>query len=216
MTIACHLLDAFETTSLDAARRAFAAAAPLPMQQAWRETPEPAFAPAIVRVGWRDDALWVFAELTDADIFSDATDDNQRFWELGDSFEVFLQPAGQAAYVEFQVTPSNRQLQLRFPDVEWRSRVSKDDAVAKALMPRRSFRSTTWVDTATGQWVVLAVIPSASVSGRPTLVVGEDWMFSFSRYDYTRGAAAPVISSTSPHAEPGFHRLEEWGRLVVA
>jgi hypothetical protein len=215
VTIDCTRLDAFDATSRDAARRAFAGAAPLPMQQAWRATPEPAFAPAVVRVRWRDDALWVFAELHDADIFSDATDHNQRFWELGDSFEMFLQPVGQAAYVEFQVTPANLQLQLRFPDVGWRSRVSPEDAFSQALMSPGRFQSRIWVDTAAEQWTVLATIPAVSVSGRATLAVGEEWRFSFSRYDYTRSVVAPVISSTSAHAQPGFHRLEEWGQLVV-
>jgi hypothetical protein len=40
------------------------------------------------------------------------------------------------------------------------------------------------------------------------------WRFSFSRYDYIRGRREPMISSTSPHARPGFHRREEWGTLI--
>jgi hypothetical protein len=43
-----------------------------------------------------------------------------------------------------------------------------------------------------------------------------EWRFSFSRYDYTRGRVAPVISSTSPHAKADFHHQQEWGILRLA
>jgi hypothetical protein len=31
-----------------------------------------------------------------------------------------------------------------------------------------------------------------------------------------RGGGEPVIASTSPHAEPDFHRQQEWGALNFA
>jgi hypothetical protein len=51
------------------------------------------------------------------------------------------------------------------------------------------------------------------VCDRPGPLASAEWLFSFSRYDYTRGRGEPVISSTSPHAAPAFHRQQEWGRL---
>jgi hypothetical protein len=51
------------------------------------------------------------------------------------------------------------------------------------------------------------------VCDRARSLEGTDWLFSFSRYDCTRGLAVPVISSTSPHAAPSFHRQQEWGTL---
>lgn len=209
----CIHLAAFDTGTLADVRRAFSTAPGVAMQQAWRDSPEPAFARAIVRTGWREQSLFVFAELTDADIFSAATDHNQRFWELGDAFEMFFQPVAQPAYVELQVTPHNHRLQLRFPDETWRARVPKDDAVSKALMPVETFASTVWIDRAAEQWCVLAVIPCAAVRDVARDLAGDCWKFSFSRYDYTRAHDAPVISSSSPHAAPGFHRLHEFGEL---
>jgi hypothetical protein len=211
--IDCPRLAAFDAASLTAVRRVLSNAHAVPMRQAWRAEPEPSLAPAAVRAGWRDDVLCVFAELADADIHTAVTDHNQRSWELGDVFEMFLQPVGQLSYVELQVAPNNCRLQLKFPDAEWRGRVSKEDAVSQALRPTDTFTSTTWLDAALGQWCVLAMIPAATVADRPGPLAGSHWRFSFSRYDYTRGANAPVISSTSPHAEPGFHRLHEWGIL---
>lgn len=209
----CARLASFDAANADAVRRAFADAVPLAMQQAWRVAPEDHFAPATVRTGWRDQSLLIFAELTDADVFTTATEHNQRLCEIGDAFEVFLRPVGQDAYAEFHVAPNNLQMQLHFPDAGWRDRVSKEDAILKALMPLHSFQSHTWLDAAAGRWCVLAEIPSASVCDQPGPLAGTAWRFSFSRYDYTRGREAPVISSTSPHAVARFHRQEEWGLL---
>jgi hypothetical protein len=203
----------FSASDFSDVRRAFAGAAPMSMRQAWLRELEPGFAPAVVRAGWRDETLFVFGELTDADIFTNATDHNQRFWELGDTFEVFLRPVEQAAYVELHVAPNNLRLQLRFPDAGWLASMPKDEAFAKALIPKSTFQSYVWLHPDAGQWCVLAEVPAAAVCARAQPLGGTEWRFSFSRYDYTRGREAPVISSTSPHAAPSFHRQEEWGTL---
>jgi hypothetical protein len=80
------------------------------------------------------------------------------------------------------------------------------------LISGDAFRSTVWVEG--GRWVVLAEIPASLVCGAPTPLPGQRWRFSFSRYDYTRGRAEPVISSTSPHPCADFHRQEDWGLLL--
>jgi len=211
--IDCRPLASFDSTSLDAVRRAFAVVEPIHTQQAWRAVPEPEFAPAFVRTGWRDEDLYVFAELIDADVCTTATADNQRFWEMGDTFEMFLRPDAQSAYVEFHVAPGNLQLQLRFPDGDWLSRTAPELAFSGALLPPGRFVSQAWVDRTLPGWCVLAKIPNQSVCDEPVPLDGTNWAFSFSRYDCTRGADAPVISSTSPHTLPRFHRQQEWGRL---
>jgi hypothetical protein len=212
-TIDCGPLAAFDEADLDDVRCAFEHAAPISMRQAWLVKPEPAFAPAVVRTGWRDQSLLVFAELTDTDIFTTATDDNQRFWELGDTFEMFLRPVEQESYVEFHVAPSNLRLQLRFPDAGWIARAAKADVFSLAVMPLNQFQSRTWVHADAHQWCALAVIPAASVCAQPGPLAGAEWRFSCSRYDHTRGRETPVLSSTSPHAAPSFHRQQEWGVL---
>ena len=68
-------------------------------------------------------------------------------------------------------------------------------------------------DIREGDHTSLATIPADAVRETPRDLAGDRWKFSFSRYDYTRGHGAPVISSTSPHAQPGFHRLHEFGEL---
>lgn len=214
--IVCHELPAFDAARLDHVRRAFAAASPVMSQQAWLPKPEKQFLPMTVRTGWRGAKLFVFAELDDADVSTRATRPNQRFWELGDVFEIFLRPEDRQAYVEFQVAPNNLRLQLRYPGASAFRQAGAEDAVERFILHSKAFASSVWLRPEAGKWFVLAEISARSVCQKDAVLPGERWKFSFSRYDYTRGNMRPVISSTSPHARPGFHRQAEWGTLVFA
>jgi hypothetical protein len=107
-----------------------------------------------------------------------------------------LGPAGEKAYYEFHVTPSNSVLQLRF-EGDGESKSLEDQMVAEPL-----FISETSL-THEG-WSVVARIPLDGLF--PT--THPEWLLSFGRYDYTVGQAKPVISSTSPHAICNFHRRD--------
>ena len=209
----CPELPAFDADKVEAVRAAFAAAEGCELRQAGRAEPEPEFAPATVRVGWRGDSLLVFAELADADIFSRATGHNQRMWELGDVLELFLQPADSPGYVEFHITPNNYRLQLRFPDTATLRRAQAEKRFEHLLLPDGVFSSRTWVQPENKTWLVLATVPVRVVDVMDRPVAGMKWKFSFSRYDCTRGRPEPIHSSTSPHASPDFHRREDWGTL---
>jgi hypothetical protein len=213
LAIECHELSAFNTGSLDDVRRAFHSATPCFLRQAWLKHEESGFAPGTVRLGWRDESLLVLAELTDSDIFSNATKFNQRLWELGDSFEIFLRPIKQEAYVEFQVSPDNQWLQLRYPDAEALKRARDTGSIENVLVRDKVFHSNTWVRSQERKWFVFADIPAVSVRSKTGSLPGDQWRFSFSRYDYTRGSKQPVISSTSPHTQANFHRQQEWGTV---
>ncbi|MBI4061904.1 MAG: hypothetical protein HY403_10780 [Elusimicrobia bacterium] len=197
--VACVELERFDETDIAAVRRAFSAAPPCPLAQAWRPAPEPDFRPASARVGRREKSLLVFAELADDDVHSAATGFNQRLWELGDAFEIFLQAPGAAHYAEFHVAPNNQRLQLRIPIPR-----PHDLPPERMMVAQKLFDSRAWIGRG---WHVLAEIPFESVGGRPT-------RFSFSRYDRARGRPEAVLSSTSPHAAADFHRREEWGTLA--
>lgn len=201
-----------DTSPLSAFRDAFADAEPLFLKQAWRESPEPSFRPATVRVCWQDDRLLVLAELDDVDITTAATSHGQRFWELGDTFEIFLAADGVGQYIECHVTPLNQRLQLRFP-LDGPAALGPDPFV-NALVPGDNFESRVWIAEDKAAWTVVAAIPSALAGVSAASLAGSVWRYSFSRYDATRDSRAPVISSTSPHAVPSFHRRQEWGTLV--
>ncbi len=212
-SLACAALSPFNAMHLDSVRHAFQSAARCELRQGWQPEPSPRFAPAVGRVGWSRNVLQVYAELTDADICTQASGLNQRLWELGDSFEIFLRPEGQEAYVELQVAPNNQRLQLRYASTAALDRARKTGSLADALIPGDAFTSRTWIEDQQSRWLVFAEIPAFLVCGSSDSLSGSRWHFSFSRYDYTRGVDEPVISSSSPHAEANFHRQQEWGVL---
>jgi hypothetical protein len=212
--LVCRELPPFPTDNLEPTRAAFKDAPSCTTGQAWLPKLEADFAPATIRVGWRESSLLLFAELEDVDIFSNATQPNQRLWELGDSFEIFLRPDGQPSYAEFQVAPNNQRLQLQFANAEALQHSRESGSLDAVLIPGAAFQSTVWIPANAGRWFVYAEIPSHSVPGAGKTLAGSRWHFSFSRYDYTRGRAEPVISSTSPHPKADFHRQQDWGILV--
>ena len=211
--IDCLPLAQFAADDVHTVRAAFQDATPIPLGQSWRVAHEDDFSPGHVRTGWRDDSLLVFAELTDADIFTKAQQHNERFWETGDTFEMFLQASAEQPYVELHVTPNNLRLQLRFGEPPSPGAAAAADPFEKALIRADVFTSRTWVDHHARQWCVFAEVPAAIVAGASALVADSHWRFSFSRYDYTKGREQPVISSSSPHTEPAFHRPHAWGVL---
>lgn len=212
--VVCPELAQFEANELAVARRGFIGASTFEFRQAWLPKAESRFAPGVVRVGWRADVLLVFAELTDADIVSDATTSGQRLWELGDTFEIFLQPHGSPSYVELHVAPGNQRLQMRYDNAAIAAHVRVNGGFASVLLPGDGFHSVTWVEPRAQRWFVYAEVPAVLVGCAAGSLAARQWRFSFGRYDYTRGHAEPVISSTSPHAEPDFHRRHEWNVLA--
>ena len=217
-TIDCRPVPRFDRNDLASVRAAFAGAAPIPLGQAWLPLPEADFAPGIVRTGWRENSLFVFADLSDTDVVTQAKRHNDRFWELGDTFEIFLQPPGQEAYVELHVAPNNLRLQLRFAKPPT---PKEADTFASALIHEQAFDSQTWVKPDKRGWIVFADIPLMTLIerqalGPATVLSSSTWRFSFGRYDATRGREHPVISSSSPHTKLAFHRPQEWGHLHFA
>ena len=209
-SVECRPLAAFASDDLASVRAAFREATPVPFRQAWLDTPERDFAPGSVRTGWREDSLFVLADLVDVDVFTRAERHNDRFWQLGDTFEMFLQPAGSEAYVELHVAPNNLRLQLRFAEPPAAQDADPFDA---ALIHDQIFDSRTWVTPAEHGWRVFAQVRAAAVGHGSGPLASSTWRFSFGRYDATRGRPEPVISSTSPHTVPAFHRPHEWGSL---
>jgi hypothetical protein len=214
-TISCEPLPVFDRTDLESVRTAFRSAASCSLWQAWRGREETGFSPGTVRIGSRQGSLLVFAELTDKDISNNATQLNQRVWELGDVFEIFLRHPRNESYVEFHVTPNNQRLQLCYPNAAAVESVRLTGSFEKFLVPGDAFYSKTWIKSTLNKWFVYAEIPTAIVCGSDEYSDNKQWRFSFGRYDYTRGVKEPVISSTSPHLEPDFHRHHEWGVMTI-
>ena len=184
-TIDCRPLPAFALDDPASVRAAFREATPIPFRQAWLETPERDFVPGSVRTGWREDSLLVLADLFDVDVFTRAERHNERFWELGDTFEMFLQPAGSQAYVELHVAPNSLRLQLRF----------REAAVSigrKIRLPRLSFTTRFLIhehgSSGRTRLEVFAQVRAAAVGHGSGPLASSTWRFSFGRYDAKRAA----------------------------
>jgi hypothetical protein len=199
--------------SLAATRRVFENATRIPLAQGWLEKEEKHFAPAQVAIGWRGKSLLVFAELTDKDIFTRAKKPNQKMWELGDVFEMFLAVSGQPTYYEFHVTPNNLWLQLRFRDSTVVDELRKTGDFKPCLITKKVFHSNVWRRPKERRWFVLVEIPAKAICVTKAEAKRTLWDFSFSRYDYTRKPQRRVISSTSRHKKPNFHARKEWNRM---
>ena len=183
------------------------------LQQAWRAAPEPGFQPTRVRLRATAETICVEATMTDADIFQPETGFNQPFFRSGDTFEIFLRPCRQAAYLEVHLGPANQLFQLRIPSAEiFTATRGQTDPWRAWLLPQRCVESRAWTET--GRWHVHAQIPTAAIAEQPAQP-GDRWLYSFSRYDYARHQPAPILSSSSPHRELSFHRQQEWGTMVI-
>jgi hypothetical protein len=182
------------------------------LKQSWLPVPQEELECGLVYTGWKDSDFFVFAELTDADIFTFAKEPGDRLWRLGDTFEIFLGRSDQEAYYEFHVAPNNLKLQLHFPDAQAAGWVGRTQRFEDLMMKGDAFVSQTWVKPEMKRWFVLGRVPGKLLEPKGELA-GARWSFSFCRYDYTRGEEVPVISSTSPHTKADFHRRREWGTI---
>jgi len=196
-------LPPFEELPWEDVPSAFANAAQLPFVQGWRETPSPRLREGGVRVGWNTAGLWVFAAMTDENIVTRATANNQRLWILGDVFEIFVRDLDGEEYLELHTDPAGFWMQLRFasdrifPLVKARQFKTDDLIVEEPL-----FRTKARIRE--GGWDVLACV---------TAVRGRNLRASFSRYDYAEAGGKPVLSSTSAHREVNFHDQSDWRDL---
>jgi hypothetical protein len=188
------------------AARAFAGPPFCRLQQAWRERPEAGFRPGRVYLGGRETTLWTYAVLQDNDIFNAATGPNQRAWETGDLFEMFVRPTTGDAYWELHVTPEDQQTRLRWPGPDT-VLDARQTGLVPYLVEQNVLQSWTWVSPEKRQWHVLAAISGAHVTDAGGIEAGDEWLFSFSRYDAARGSTGPaeqILSSTSASPRPKF------------
>ncbi len=216
--LACRSLPGFDPDDWDSVADVFREAEPILLQQFWLDHPQAGFRSARVRTGWTGEKLYVFAELDDDDIFNPVTALNSPSYLHGDVFEMFLRPIGQEAYHEFHVTPQNQKFQLRVPSArKFAARQTGSGIPSCWMIANRLIESRVQVCVAAGQWRVLAAIPFDMVAEARQPEAGSQWLFSFSRYDYSRANPKPVLSSTSPHRPPvSFHRQQDWGFLTFS
>jgi hypothetical protein len=207
--LSCSPLGEFAPGDWQSVKTAFSKSPEINLRQSWRKQQE-RFRPTLVRTGWRDETLWVYAEIEDLDTFNPETRFNEPFFMQGDAFEIFLHPVGQPAYFEFHIGPANQLFQLRIPSAKVFAKQTEGESESWKI---RNYVMKSWssVDRKRQLWRVLVAIPFQAVVEKGGS--RSQWLFSFARYDYTRDENGPILSSSSPHAQLGFHRQQEWGRI---
>ncbi len=181
--------------------------------QPWNASTDPGFRLGDARLSWTPAALHVEAHLTDDDVISRTTGDNQKSWELGDVFEIFVQIEGHPGYAELHVTPNQHRVQLDLPGPRGRPTPEAAPlAFDKMLVTPVRFDGKA-TRTTTG-WRVIATIP-ASIFSLDRFAPGQRLRVAFSRYDATTGQP-PVLSTTAAHRRIDFHRPTEWSAIVLA
>lgn len=173
-----------------------------PLSQAWRSGLEPGFRPASARFAYREGCLCVKAELQDDDVFNPITRFNEPAYLKGDVVEVFIRAPGNAHYCEIHSTPGAAVFQARFLVAQPKTSLALVAAPAARALTRK---------TANG-WSAYLEIPFELPGAVPK--PGETWTMAVCRYDYTRGQAGPVLSSTAALTEINFHQLEQWNTVV--
>ena len=161
-------------------------------------------------VGATEEFLVFYACFQDSDIFSHATDDNQKMWELGDVAEFFIKPENnQTDYWEIHVTPNDFMLDLHIPDrdqffsggVSWEQVSTPNSHAIKR------------VAVMDGKWSVELSIPWGTFGLHSPPPRGSVWRIAICRYNYNGGMNQPEDSSTAALTKLNFHQHENYMKL---
>lgn len=178
-------------------------------RQGWRPELEGEFEPARARLYLKNDDLYVIAVLGDAVIKNESVQFNERTWEKGDVFEIFIQTHPKA-YYEFHVTPENTNSFLRL--------IPENADLATLKRELTFIDDPTFVETATRvfrnerMWSVIARIPQASL-GMDRGKMDTSFRIAFARCDSTPGRGEPILSATPNFPQPNFHDRTAWHSL---
>jgi len=168
------------------------------------------------RLLWDDQFLYFHAEMDDADLFADVTEQDGECWN-NDVFELFFKPSEEKpSYYEFEVTPANVHFDLFVRQREsenflkwaresafgWKTKVD-----LRGTLNNRKDRDK--------DWSVEGRIPWSDfepTGGRPA--VGAKWKFTLCRYDYSVDFPKPELSASAPLSRMDYHHTPDYSTLV--
>jgi hypothetical protein len=183
-------------------------------------SPEPV-GKATARMTYDDQNLYVFASITDTDVFSPYKQQDDPLWKA-DCVELFIDADGnRSGYVELQVNPNNVTFDSFFKstraqpgDEEW------DSGMVTAVKVRGTADKSGDADQG---WDVEIAIPLAAVKGRhDTMAVrlppqpGDKWRLNIVRVDYRSGGGGPGVASWNRISYSDFHALDRMLDVIFA
>lgn len=184
------------------------------LRQHWDDPTQLPQHQGICHIGYNDFGICFLAILNDSHIATTATQNNQKFWELGDTCEFFVKPGvAQSSYRETHVTPNNLKLEVLIPDrtnyLEHET-PSFEEAVALGQSSCKhtvhSLSPTRW---AAELWIPWHVFGCDKAPENST-----QWQAACSRYSYPPNSTEPEYSSTANLTKLSFHRYEEFHLIV--
>lgn len=168
--------------------------------------------PGSVRVGWDAAALYVAAEITDPDVWSEYTRRDDPLWNQ-EVFELFVfGDAERRNYLELQVSPRGTVFDARFPryregDEAWNGRWQAAVDLRGTLDDRRD-RDEGWSAELSIPWAELCEHTETSCPPAP----GQTLRINAFRFERPQGpgneAPPPVGLALAPPRVPDFHAPE--------
>lgn len=206
-------IEASEILSIPQNRQASSSPAMLHLRQPWNSETDDNFRPGHIQLSWSPSALHIHAVLIDDSIFTQATADTQKMWELGDVFEIFLQVEGREDYAELHITPNNKRLQIHKPNAEGKPSPEADPLPIEKMFVS-SIGFTSKVERISNGWKVIATVPH-SVLGVDSFTSGTKLLVSFCRYDAAIDSE-PTLSTTASHTFIDFHQPDDWTQITLS
>lgn len=204
----------FLPTDWNSLRKVFARSPVLEFDQPWLERRQKGFRKGFVRLGWRGDRLYYYADLRDRERYTLATRHNENLWQLGDVLEIFAGIHNSPSYIEYHTAPNGIRLQLFWPEASsirmartqsGLDRMKRNDATSRSFaLPKRD------------GWLVFGWITAEALGLQPgSSLRGRLLDLNFGRYDASPATSPAILSSTSPLSKPSFHRRHEWLQVLL-
>jgi hypothetical protein len=176
---------------------------------------------ALARMTWDEQNLYVFASITDSDVFSQFKQHDEPLWKA-DCVELFIDAdSNRSGYVELQVNPNNATFDSFFATTRAQPGDEKwDSGMVTAVKMRGTPDKSGDADQG---WDVEIAIPLAAVKGRHDTMavrlppqVGDRWRLNLVRVDYRSGGGGPSIASWNRISMSDFHALDRMLTVVFA
>jgi hypothetical protein len=189
----------------------YATCPPLPLRQHWDGADEMPQEAGVARIGASSAGLSVHVRYEDSDIFSTATANQQRMWQLGDVVEVFVKPGvDRTDYWEVHVTPNAFYMDLHIPSRAGMQ--SGEHTWEDIITPESGTTYQAKVDD--GWWSAELTIPWSAFDEAGVPAAGTVWQVAVCRYNYNGGLEDPELSSTAPLTQRSFHHYEDYTDLA--
>jgi len=183
-------------------------------------SPEPV-GKAIARMGWDEQFLYVFVQVTDTDIYSQYKTHDEPIWKQ-DVVELFIDADGnRRGYVELQVNPNNTTFDSYF--VTTRSQPGDETWTSEMRTAVRVRGTADKAGDADQGWDVEIAIPLVAVKGKDAAMnvrlppqVGDKWRLNVVRVDYRSSGGSPGVASWNRISYGDFHALDRMLTVIFA